>query len=47
MWHGISTTLNLGTIILVTVAMALAAHLPARSRQQAADRQMVGSAHPT
>jgi hypothetical protein len=28
MWHGISTTLNLGTIALVTVAMALAARLP-------------------
>jgi glycerol-3-phosphate acyltransferase PlsY len=28
MWHGISTLLNLGTIALVTVAMALAARLP-------------------
>jgi hypothetical protein len=28
MWHGFSTTLNLGTIALVTVAMALAARLP-------------------
>jgi hypothetical protein len=31
MWHGISTLLNLGTIILVTVAMALAAWLPSSS----------------
>ena len=31
MWHGISTLLNLGTIILVTIAMALAARLPATS----------------
>src|SRR5262249_32305023 len=29
--HGISTTLNLGTIALVTIAMALAARLPASS----------------
>jgi hypothetical protein len=28
MWHGLSTTLNLGTIALVTIAMALAARLP-------------------
>jgi len=28
MWHGISTLLNLSTIILVTIAMALAARLP-------------------
>ena len=27
-WHGISTTLNLGTIILVTIGIALAARLP-------------------
>jgi hypothetical protein len=27
-WHGISTTLNLATIVLVAVAMALAARLP-------------------
>ena len=31
MWHGISTLLNLGTIILVTIAMALAARLPPTS----------------
>jgi hypothetical protein len=40
MWHGISTTLNLGTIALVTVAMGLAALLPASS-----GRQAVGSEH--
>jgi hypothetical protein len=38
MWHGISTTLNLGTIILVSIAMALAAQLPAGSRPQAAQQ---------
>lgn len=38
-WHGVSTLLNLGTIALVTVAMALTARLPASfSRDALAER---------
>jgi glycerol-3-phosphate acyltransferase PlsY len=41
MWHGISTMLNLGTIMLVTVAMALAVQLPqaTSSRDALAERE--------
>ena len=39
MWHGISTMLNLATIMLVTVAMGLAARLPTSfSRDALAER---------
>ena len=34
-WHGYSTLLNLGTLLFVTVGMALAAQLPAPSRDPA------------
>jgi hypothetical protein len=37
-WHGISTTLNLGTIVLVTIAMSLAAHLPASGTEPKGNR---------
>jgi len=35
-WHGISTTLNLATIVLVAVATALAARLPNASPSRGA-----------
>jgi hypothetical protein len=41
MWHGFSLLLNLGTVVLVTAGMALAAQLPPPGRGPAApaDRQ--------
>jgi hypothetical protein len=33
MWHGLSMLVNLLTLVLVTGAMALAAHLPAPQEQ--------------